>query len=82
MVIQNLEALKAIMSHDNLPSVVLLDLDHDAGDYAQYGGDYIEILKWLEKQDYDIPIRLHTMNVVGRENMKRIIWRNNWKEVL
>lgn len=81
MVIQNIEALKAIMCHNNLPSITLLDLDHDAGDYVKYGGDYIEILNWLEKQGYNIPIRLHTMNPVGCENMRRIIWRNDWKEV-
>lgn len=27
---------------------ILLDLDHDAGTFARWGGDYIEILKWLE----------------------------------
>lgn len=30
------------------PQEILLDLDHDAsGEYQQYGGDYINILKWL-----------------------------------
>lgn len=65
-----------------LPCISLLDLDHDAGDCAQYGGDYIKILDWLEKQGWIIPIRLHTMNPVGRENMRRIIQKNNWTEVM
>ena len=26
----------------------ILDLDHDAGEFAQYGGDYIKLLDWLE----------------------------------
>lgn len=65
-----------------LPCIALLDLDHDAGSCAQWGGDYIKILDWLEKQGWSIPIRLHTMNPVGRENMRRIIQKNNWMEVM
>jgi hypothetical protein len=63
-------------------TIELLDLDHDAGDYVSDGGDYIEILNWLE--EYMIcyfPIRIHSMNPVGVENMRRIIQRNNWKEI-
>ena len=66
----------------HLPTIRLLDLDHDAGNYASYGGDYIKILDWLEKQGWSIPIRLHTMNPVGRENMRRIIQKNGWQEVM
>ena len=29
----------------------------------------------------DIPIHLHTMNPVGRENMRRIIQHNGWKQI-
>ena len=29
-------------------AIDLIDLDHDAGDYAQYGGDFIKLLDWLE----------------------------------
>lgn len=66
---------------DFLPCIHHLDLDHDAGDYAKFGGDYIEILNWLELQGWMIPIRLHTMNPVGRENMRRIIQKNCWQEI-
>lgn len=62
--------------------IKLISLDHDAGEYAQYGGDYIKILDWLEQENWSIPIHLHTMNPVGRENMRAIIRKNNWKEVL
>ena len=61
--------------------IELIDIDHDAGDYAQYGGDYIKLLDWLEETGRDYSIHIHSMNPVGRENMRRIIRRNNWKEV-
>lgn len=61
--------------------VKIIDLDHDAGDFAQYGGDYIKILDWLEETGRNYPIRIHSMNPVGVENMRRIIRRNGWMEV-
>ena len=62
-------------------SIELIDLDHDAGDFAQYGGDYIRILDWLEETGRNYPIRIHSMNPVGAANMRRIIERNGWKEI-
>ena len=59
----------------------LLDLDHDAGDYEFGGGDYIRILDWLEETGRNYPIKIHSMNVVGAENMRAIIERNGWKEI-
>lgn len=61
--------------------IELIDIDHDAGDYAICGGDYIEILNWLEETGCNYPIRIHSANAVGVENMRRIIRRNGWKEV-
>lgn len=81
-VITNIFSLHHIHHTANLPRIELLDLDHDAGDLARWGGDYIKILDWLEKQQWSIPVRLHTMNPVGRENMRRIIQKNGWTEVL
>ena len=62
--------------------IELIDLDHDAGDYAQYGGDYINLLNWLEETGRNYPIRIHSMNPVGVENMRRIIQRNGWTEIM
>ena len=62
-------------------SIELVDLDHDAGDYASDGGDYIKLLDWLEETGSNYPIRIHSANPVGVQNMRRIIQRNNWKEV-
>ena len=61
--------------------IELIDIDHDAGDCAQYGGDYIKLLDWLEETERNYPIRIHSMNPVGVENMRRIIQRNGWAEV-
>lgn len=36
-------------------AIELIDLDHDAGDYANDGGDYIKLLDWLKKLDTTIP---------------------------
>jgi len=61
--------------------VEIIDLDHDAGDYWQYGGDYIEILNWLEKTGRNYPIRIHSMNPIGVQNMRVIIKKNGWQEI-
>lgn len=61
--------------------IELIDLDHDAGDYALDGGDYIKLLDWLEEAGRNYPIRIHSANPVGVANMRRIIERNGWKEI-
>ena len=60
----------------------LLDIDHDAGDFRCDGGDYIKILDWLEEKNISIPIRIHSGNIVGRQNMERIIKHNGWTLIL
>ena len=61
--------------------IELIDIDHDAGDFAGAGGDYIRLLDWLEETGRNYPIRIHSMNVVGVANMRAIIQRNGWTEV-
>ena len=61
--------------------IEIIVLDHDAGDDAKYGGDYIRLLDWLEETGRNYPIRIHSMNPVGVANMRAIIQRNGWKEV-
>lgn len=62
-------------------TIELIDIDHDAGDYAYDGGDYIKLLDWLEETGRNYPIRIHSMNPVGRQNMLAICQKNNWKVV-
>lgn len=59
-------------------SIELIDLDHDAGEFGP--PDYIKILDWLEETERNYPIRIHSQNPVGVENMRRIIRKNGWKE--
>ena len=66
---------------DSYYKLEFIDIDHDAGDYANDGGDYIKLLNWLEETGRNYPIRIHSMNPVGVENMRRIIRRNGWTEV-
>lgn len=61
--------------------IEVIDIDHDAGDYVSDGGDYINILNWLEETGRSYPIHIHSMNSVGVENMRRIIKKNGWEEV-
>jgi len=67
-------------SHDTL----VISFDHDAGEFARNGRDYIEILNWLETEgivDTGYFFHLHSMNPVGVENMRRIIQKNSWREI-
>lgn len=61
--------------------IEFIDIDHDAGEYANDGGDYIKLLDWLEETGRNYPIHIHSMNPVGVANMRRIIQRNGWTEV-
>ena len=72
----------------NYPDIDGISLDHDSSIYNQFGGDYINILKWLEEQEHKankkivtFPIHIHSMNSVGVQNMRNIIQHNNWKEI-
>lgn len=77
------EAKKVIREVDDKfwDSCELIDVDHDAGAYAAYGGDYIKFLDWLEETGHNYPIRIHSMSPVGVANMRRIIQKNGWKEI-
>ena len=59
-------------------AIEIIDIDHDAGEWCFHGGDYIKLLDWLEETGRNYPIRIHSMNVVGRMNMEAICRRNGW----
>ena len=72
------DAINAIESFEGQFEIELIDIDHDAGDRANDGGDYIKVLDWLAETGRNYPIRIHSMNPVGRKNMELICRRNNW----
>ena len=43
------EALRFITAPENRNQIELIDLDHDAGEFAKDGGDYIGVLNELER---------------------------------
>ena len=64
---------------DDNGRIVEISLDHDAGDFAFDGGDYIKFLDWLEEHKVDftqIAWEIHSMNPVGVQNMLAILRRN------
>ena len=80
IIINNEELLKVNLGKSTY-RIELIDIDHDAGEFATDGGDYIKLLDWLEETGRNYPIRIHSMNPVGVENMRRIIQKNDWTEV-
>ena len=72
------EAIRFIKSTES--EIELIDCDHDLGVYAADGGDGIKLLDWLLERNTLYPVALHTMNPVGRENMRRMLQRY-WREV-
>lgn len=70
---------KEAISANGIPEVI--DFDHDAGDYASDGGDFIRLMDWMEENNISCSVCIHTMNPVGRQQMIAIARKNNWKIV-
>ncbi len=74
------ETIKKIIECEKRRAVIdEINCDHDLGDYAFDGGDGIKLIDWLAERKTYYPVKLHTMNPVGRENMQREIDRY-WNE--
>lgn len=63
-----------------------ISIDHDAGIYAVAGGDYINLLNWLEYRQHTengkvYPVHIHSFNPIGVVNMRAIIEHNGWEEI-
>lgn len=59
-------------------TIQIISCDYDLG---EGNADGIKLLNWLEATGRNYPIRIHSANVVGVANMRRIIERNGWKEI-
>lgn len=74
------QAKAAITAYEHQYSCdnILIDLDHDAG-------DYFEILDWLKEKnivDTGYFFKIHSKNPVGIIKMEDIIRHNGWRLVL
>lgn len=70
------EAIRIIELIENKGGIIeLLDLDHDLGDFAKFGGDAIKLLDFLCERGTYYSIAIHTANPVGRASMLRMIKR-------
>lgn len=71
---------------DDRDPLTIINIDTDAGCWKSEGGDYIELLKWLEATGKSYQVKIHTKDCQGNhevvEEMREIIRRNNWKEIL
>lgn len=69
-----MEIENALDEYDYFPEslcIEVIDMDHDAGEFATDGGDYIQLLNWMERDDMGgWPIHIHSMNPVGVQNMR------------
>ncbi len=43
--------------------------------------DNFDLLVWFQMTCRNYPIRIHSQNPIGVQNMRRIIERNGWKEI-
>lgn len=81
------EAMQAIVLFPAGDDEILLDLDHDAGEFRRFGGDFITILDYLEYIDRKvgggagkIKVHFHSANPVGIKNMRAIVEHCPWME--
>ncbi len=80
------EAKRKIAEREEKHDVIdVIDCDHDLGDYAADGGAGIKPIDRPAERKTFYHVALHTVNPVGRENMRRTIeryWNNeNRKDV-
>lgn len=50
--------------------------------YINDDNTYIDILEWLEETGRKYPIRIHSTSSIVVENIRQIIQKNGWTEVI
>lgn len=66
--------------------IEIIDMSHDAADMKSDGGNYINILYWLEEVGPKFPVKIrihsdHPMNPIGVQMIRSVINRNGWTEL-
>lgn len=59
----------------------LIYIDCDVKSNAYGGGDYINLLYWLEETGRSYPIYIHSKNHNRAERMRLIVQNNGWTEI-
>lgn len=77
-------------------TISMISLDHNAGEYRNYGGDYINLLNEIEneinvRKDFggsimekfvnNTTFHVHSLNPGSKQDMERVINRNGWNLV-
>ena len=60
-------------------NIEVISLDDEAGIFFWHSGDFIELLKWLEKTGRNYPLHFHFQDPYMKRRMLNIAKRNNWK---
>lgn len=70
---------------DDRDPLTIINVDTDAGSWKSEGGDYIELLKWLEATGRNYRVKIHMKNYPDNygmvEEMQEIIRRNRWDDM-
>lgn len=70
---------------DGRDPLTIINVDTDAGCWKSEGGDYIELLKWLEATGRNYRVKIHMKNYPDSygmvEEMQEIIRRNRWDDM-
>lgn len=64
--------------------IKVISLNHNPHEFYLHGGDYINILYWIEYSygaEWRVPINIHSTNEMGCKEMKAVIERNGWYQV-
>ena len=80
--VRTVNSCKNLIDSLTFNTELVLSIDHDSSVYHAEGGDYINILNYLEYLQWiNVKVYIHSMNVVGCVNMRAIIERNGWEEI-
>ena len=81
-------AVAAIKKYYNPSINLIVDLDHDLGyDGLDLDNDHsndptgYDFCKYLIENEIVGKFHIHSMNVVGAENMRQLLSHYNWKEI-
>lgn len=61
--------------------ITLIDMSYRAGPYKKFGGDYIQLLHWLNETGRDYPVKLHGDTSYYRSKLRKVLQEYGFHEV-